>query len=109
MLVTTSQRDEFVSLVRRADSSGFSVVTGPDHVGSRLAAVLPMLSAAAEVSSRLRISPMVLANDFRHPVLLAKDTATMDILSEGRFELGIGTGGSNRSTTQLVFDTTRQA
>jgi probable F420-dependent oxidoreductase len=85
-------RDEFVSLVRRADSSGFSVVTGPDHVGSRLAAVLPMLSVAAEVSSRLRISPMVLANDFRHPVVLAKDTATMDILSEGRFELAIGTG-----------------
>lgn len=86
------ERDEFVGLVRRAESSGFSVVTGPDHVGSRLAAVLPMLSVAAEVSSRLRISPMVLANDFRHPVALAKDTATMDILSEGRFELAIGTG-----------------
>jgi probable F420-dependent oxidoreductase len=85
-------RDEFVSLVRRADSSGFSTVTGPDHIGSRLAAVLPMLSVAAEVSSRLRISPMVLANDFRHPVVLAKDSATMDILSEGRFELAIGTG-----------------
>lgn len=85
-------RDEFVNLVRRADSSGFSVVTGSDHVGSRLAAVLPMLSVAAEVSSRLRISPMVLANDFRHPAVLAKDTATLDILSEGRFELGIGTG-----------------
>lgn len=85
-------RDEFVRLVQRADASGFSVVTGPDHVGSRLAAVLPMLAVAAEVSSRLRISPMVLANDFRHPVVLAKDTATMDILSEGRFELAIGTG-----------------
>ena len=36
------ERNEFVGLVRRADSSGFSVVTGPDHVGSRLAAVLPM-------------------------------------------------------------------
>ncbi|MEN8234933.1 MAG: TIGR03621 family F420-dependent LLM class oxidoreductase [Actinomycetota bacterium] len=85
-------RDEFVELVRRADSSGFSVVTGPDHVGSRLAAVLPMLSVAAEVSPRIRVSPMVLANDFRHPVVLAKDTATMDILSEGRLELAIGTG-----------------
>ena len=81
-----------MDLVRRADSSGFSVVTGPDHVGSRLAAVLPMLSVAAAVSPRIRVSPMVLANDFRHPVVLAKDTATIDILSEGRFELGIGTG-----------------
>lgn len=85
-------RDEFVGLVRRAEASGFAVVTGPDHVGSRLAAVLPMLTVAAEVSSSIRVSPMVLANDFRHPVVLAKDTATMDILSEGRFELGIGTG-----------------
>lgn len=51
-----------------------------------------MLMAAAEVSPSIRVSPMVLANDFRHPVVLAKDAATIDILSEGRFELGIGTG-----------------
>lgn len=86
------RREDFVRWVRRAEESGFSVVTGPDHVGSRLAAVLPMLTVAAEISSDIRICPMVLANDFRHPVVLAKDTATMDILSEGRFELGIGTG-----------------
>lgn len=85
-------RDEFVAVVGRAEASGFAVVTGPDHVGSRLAAVLPMLTVAAEVSPSIRVSPMVLANDFRHPVVLAKDAATMDILSEGRFELGIGTG-----------------
>ncbi|MFN2486321.1 MAG: TIGR03621 family F420-dependent LLM class oxidoreductase [Acidimicrobiia bacterium] len=53
--------------------------------------VLPLLSVAAEVSS-LRVSPMVLANDYRHPVAVARDAATLDILSEGRFELGIGTG-----------------
>ena len=87
-----TSRDVFVNLVRRAEASGFSVVAGPDHIGSRLAAVLPMLAVAAEVSPTIRISPMVLANDFRHPVVLAKDTATMDILSSGRFELGIGTG-----------------
>jgi len=50
-----------------------------------------MLAVAAEISS-LRISPMVMANDYRHPVLLAKDAATIDVLSDGRFELGIGTG-----------------
>lgn len=85
-------REEFIAVVQRAEASGFSVVTGPDHVGSRLAAVLPMLSVAAEIAPSIRVSPMVLANDYRHPVVLAKDTATMDILSEGRFELGIGTG-----------------
>jgi probable F420-dependent oxidoreductase len=51
-----------------------------------------MLVVAAEVSPTVRVSPMVLANDYRHPVVLAKDTASMDILSAGRFELGIGTG-----------------
>lgn len=40
----------------------------------------------------MRVSPMVLANDYRHPVIVARDSATLDILSEGRFELGIGTG-----------------
>jgi len=87
-----TSRSVLVDVVRRAEASGFSVVTGPDHIGSRLAAVLPMLVVAAEVSPTIRISPMVLANDYRHPVILAKDTATMDILSSGRFELGIGTG-----------------
>ncbi len=52
-----------------------------------------MLAAAAE-TSRLRVSPMVIANEYRHPVLLAQDAATIDVLSEGRFELGIGTVGS---------------
>lgn len=76
--------------MRSAEASGFDVITSADHIGRRLA-VLPMLAVAAEVSS-LRISPMVMANDYRHPVLLAKDTATIDVLSGGRFELGIGTG-----------------
>lgn len=85
-------RDSFTDVVRRAEDAGFDVIGGPDHIGSRLAAVLPMLAFAAGVSSTLRLSPMVVANDFRHPVLLAKDAATIDILSDGRFELGIGTG-----------------
>jgi len=89
-------RDSFVDVVRRAEDAGFDVIGGPDHIGSRLAAVLPMLAFAAGVSSTLRLSPMVVANDFRHPVLLAKDAATIDILSDGRFELGIGTGWIER-------------
>ncbi|MEE9176795.1 MAG: LLM class flavin-dependent oxidoreductase [Acidimicrobiia bacterium] len=85
-----SGRDDFVATVHKAEASGFEVISSADHIGRRLA-VLPMLTAAAEISS-LRISPMVMANDYRHPVVLAKDTATIDVLSGGRFELGIGTG-----------------
>ncbi len=84
-------RDDFVAAVRRAEDCGFDVIVAPDHIGSRLA-VLPMLAAAAEVSRSLRVSPMVMANDYRHPVILAKDAATIDVLSGGRSELGIGTG-----------------
>jgi probable F420-dependent oxidoreductase len=76
--------------IRRAEAAGFEVVSSADHISSRLA-VMPLLSAAAEMSS-MRISPMVLANDYRHPVIVARDSATLDVLSEGRFELGIGTG-----------------
>lgn len=85
-------RSDFVPLVRRADAAGFSTVFGPDHVGAHSSAVLPMLTVAAEIAPSIRVSPMVIANDYRHPVMLAKDTATIDILTEGRFELAIGTG-----------------
>ena len=83
-------RSGFVDGVRRAEEAGFDVLAGADHIGPPLA-VLPMLAAAAEIS-RLRLSPMVIANDYWHPVVLAQNAATIDVISEGRFELGIGTG-----------------
>ena len=83
-------RSELVEAIRKAEDTGFEVVCTADHISSRLA-VMPLLSLAAEVSG-MRVSPMVIANDYRHPVVVARDAATLDILSEGRFELGIGTG-----------------
>lgn len=86
----TPSRFELVTAIRRAESAGFEVVCTADHISSRLS-VMPLLSVAAEVS-QMRVSPMVIANDYRHPVMVARDGASLDILSEGRFELGIGTG-----------------
>ena len=83
-------RAELLAAIRRAEAAGFSVVATADHISSRHA-VMPLLATAAQVSA-LRVSPMVIANDYRHPVMVARDGATIDILSEGRFELGIGTG-----------------
>jgi probable F420-dependent oxidoreductase len=83
-------RAELIEFVRRAEDTGFDVLAAVDHIGPPLG-VLPLLAAAAEISN-LRVSPMVIANDYRNPVLLAKDAATIDVLSDGRFELGIGTG-----------------
>jgi probable F420-dependent oxidoreductase len=89
-LAGSPRRAELKELVARAEDFGFSVALTADHLTERHA-VLPLLAVIAEMSS-LRVSPMVLANDYRHPVVTARDTATIDILSEGRFELGIGTG-----------------
>ncbi len=88
---TSKGRDDFLSAVRRAEAAGYSTIVSPDHIGPRLA-VLPLLATAAEIAPAMRVSPMVIANDYRHPAALAKEAATIDILSGGRFELGLGTG-----------------
>ena len=63
----------------------------PDHFDDQLAPV-PALMTAANVTTDLRIGALVWDNDYKHPVVLAKELATMDVLSDGRLELGIGAG-----------------
>ena len=84
---------------RKAEDLGYSSLDLPDHFGRQFAP-LPALVAAAQVTSRLRFSTTMLCNDFRHPVMLAKEAATVDVLTEGRFELGIGTGSQPRDNEQ---------
>jgi len=76
---------------RRAEQLGYSVLAVPDHFRDQLAPV-PALTAAALATTRLRVGSLVFSNDFRHPVVLAKEAATIDVLSGGRFELGLGAG-----------------
>jgi probable F420-dependent oxidoreductase len=76
---------------RRAEDLGYSVLSMPDHFGDQLAPV-PALAAAAAATTDLRIGALVFGNDYRHPVVLAKEAATLDVLSEGRFELSLGAG-----------------
>lgn len=84
-------RAEWAELARKAEDLGYSTLSVPDHFGDQLSPV-PALMAAADATSRLRIGTLVLDNDFRHPVVLAKEAATLDLLSDGRLELGIGAG-----------------
>ena len=70
---------------------GYSTLVIPDNLRYTLAPI-PALAAAAAATRTLRVGPYVLANDLRNPVMLAKDAATLDVLSGGRLELGLGAG-----------------
>ncbi|MEZ5272219.1 MAG: TIGR03621 family F420-dependent LLM class oxidoreductase [Ilumatobacteraceae bacterium] len=81
----------WAELARRAEGNGFSVLTMPDHFDDQLAPV-PALMAAAAATTSLRVGALVFDNDYKHPVVLAKELATIDVLSEGRLEIGLGAG-----------------
>ncbi len=76
---------------RKAEDLGYSTVLMPDHFGDQLAPV-PALASIAAATSTLRMGSLVFGNDYRHPVVLAKEAATLDVLSDGRFELSLGAG-----------------
>jgi probable F420-dependent oxidoreductase len=81
----------WIALARRLEELGYATLNLPDHLTDR-PAPMTALAAAAAATTRLRVGTLVLNNDFRHPVLLAREAATLDWLSEGRFELGLGAG-----------------
>ncbi|HXC39993.1 MAG TPA: TIGR03621 family F420-dependent LLM class oxidoreductase [Burkholderiales bacterium] len=82
---------EWLDMARRAEDSGVDVFSLPDHLGDQFAP-MPALAAAAAVTSKIRFSMFVLNNDNRHPGMLAKEAATLDLISNGRLELGVGAG-----------------
>jgi probable F420-dependent oxidoreductase len=83
--------EEWADKARRVESMGYATLLMPDGLRYTLAP-LPALTAAAMVTRTLRVGTYVIANDYRNPVFLAKEAATVDVLSDGRFELGIGVG-----------------
>lgn len=83
----------WADLARRTEALGYDVLVMPDHVGIQLA-YAPALAAAACATTRLRIGTLVLATDFRQPASIASEAATLDLISGGRYELGLGVGGS---------------
>jgi probable F420-dependent oxidoreductase len=85
-------RKEFTELARKAEDLGYSTLFVPDHFVAHDLAPTVALAHAAAVTETLRVGPFVLGNDYRHPVVCARDMATIDVLSDGRLELGIGAG-----------------
>lgn len=91
---------DWLDLARRAEALGYEALYMPDHLGRQYSPI-SALSAAAAVTSTLRVAPYVAANDFRHPLVLARELATLDVVSGGRVEVGIGAGWRTADYRQL--------
>lgn len=98
-LATAPDGRAWADLARRAEDLGYSSLFLPDHFGDQLAPV-PAMQAAADATTDLRVGALVFDNDYKHPVVLAKEVATVDVLSGGRVELGIGAGWMNSDYEQ---------
>src|SRR2546421_4066646 len=86
-----SARAEWQDKARKVEGLGYSVLLVPDHLAAMLATI-PAVMSAADVTKSLRVGTNVLNNDLRHPVVLAREAATVDVLTDGRLELGLGAG-----------------
>jgi probable F420-dependent oxidoreductase len=89
---TCGSGKELTEQARKAEALGFSTFFVPDHFVEHDLAPTVALAHIAAVTDTLRVGPLVLGNDYKHPVVLAREMATLDLLSDGRLELGIGAG-----------------
>src|SRR5215472_15746149 len=85
-----ASRADFTAFCRRVEELGYDTLFAADHLGST--APFQMAVAAAEVTSRLRVGTLVLNVPFWNPALLAREIVTADVLTEGRLEVGLGSG-----------------
>jgi probable F420-dependent oxidoreductase len=101
----TDSRARWVELARKAEALGYSTLTMPDHFDDQMAPV-PALQCAADATSTIRLGALVYDNDYKHPVVLAKELATMDVLSDGRVEIGLGAGwmASDYAASGIAYD-----
>lgn len=84
-------RTEWKDKAKKVEDLGYSTLLVPDHIEKDIAPITALM-LAAETTTTLRIGSFVYNNDLRHPALLAKEVATLDLFSEGRFEFGLGPG-----------------
>jgi probable F420-dependent oxidoreductase len=96
-----TSRERWMALARRAEELGYATLLMPDRPSMGGLAPLTALAVAATVTTTLRVGSYVFCNDLRHPALLAKEIATLDVLSGGRVEIGLGAGVSAEDFQQL--------
>lgn len=93
--------EKWTNLARQAEDLGYASLLMPDRPSMGGLALFSALAFAAAHTTSLRIGSYVFCNDYRHPAMLAKEVATLDQLSGGRFELGIGAGVSAYDYQQM--------
>jgi probable F420-dependent oxidoreductase len=96
---------EWREKARLIESLGYSTLYLPDHFGDQLSPIAGLMSAA-DATTRLRVGSLVFDNDYRHPLVLAKEAATLDLLSGGRLDFGLGAGwlASDYEQTGMPLD-----
>jgi probable F420-dependent oxidoreductase len=92
MAPSADSAKQYRDTARKAEDLGYSTLYVPDHFVDHPFGPVPAMAMAAEATKTLRVGSLVLGNDYRHPVVLARDAATLDLLSDGRLELGLGAG-----------------
>src|SRR3954451_9168615 len=83
---------EWAEQARTIESLGYSTLFMPDHFVDTELAPMVALSFAAAATDTLHVGMLVLGNDYKHPAVVAKEAATLDVLSDGRLEFGLGAG-----------------
>src|SRR4051794_2845828 len=103
-----NSRADLAEKARKIEALGYDTLTLPDHLTDCLAPV-PAMVSAADATTRLRVGTNVLNNDLRHPVLVAREAAAIDLLTDGRLQLGLGAGSIKSEYDQagLRFETGR--
>jgi probable F420-dependent oxidoreductase len=92
MAPSADSAKQYRETARKAEDLGYSTLYVPDHFVDHPFGPFPAMAMAAEATTKLRVGSLVLGNDYRHPVVLARDAATLDLLSDGRLEFGLGAG-----------------
>jgi len=97
---------DLIDHARKVEALGYSTLVFGEHLSLGGIGPVASIMAVANATSSLRVASAVFANDFRHPVILAQEAATIDLLSDGRLEFGIGGGwlGTDYVAAGLPFD-----
>src|SRR3954462_12015283 len=97
---------EWFERAKRIEALGYDTLAMPDHMVGGAWAAMPALAALAQVTTKLRFGALVIDTDFRNPVVFAREVAVLDVLSGGRYELGLGAGWFDRDYegTGIAFD-----